>query len=172
MRPGVRLGIDVGTVRVGVARSDGAGVLAVPVETVRRRSGGGDLSRIARLAVQCGAVEIVVGLPLHLSGNTGTASAAARKYAEDVARRVQPLPVRVVDERLSTVTAQRALRESGVAGRRQRGVIDQVAAVVILQFALDTERASGQPPGSVVAPGSAPEGPEPGGETGEAGPRE
>jgi putative Holliday junction resolvase len=168
VRAGVRLGIDVGTVRVGVARCDGAGLIATPVETVQRRSDGRDVSRIADLAVECDAVEIVIGLPLSLSGAEGHASAAARKYAVAVARRVRPLPVRVVDERLSTVTAHRALRDAGVAGRSQRRVVDQAAAVVILQSALDAERASGQPPGSIVAPGPAPESPEPDDEVGEA----
>jgi putative Holliday junction resolvase len=138
---------------------------------VRRRRDGGYVSRIATIAAQCDAFEIVIGLPLQLSGGEGTASAAARKYAEAVARRVHPLSVRVVDERLTTVTAHRALRDAGVAGRRQRGVVDQAAAVVILQSALDAERASGQPPGSIVVPGLAPEGPEPGDETGEDLPR-
>lgn len=167
----MRLGIDVGAVRVGVARCDRWGLLATPVETVQRRPNGADLSRIAELVADCDVLEIVVGLPLSLSGEEGTASAAARKYAEAVARRVQPLPVRLVDERLTTVTAHRALRDAGVAGRRQRGVVDQAAAVVILQSALDAERASGQPPGSIVVPGPAPESPGPDEENREAGPR-
>ena len=171
MRSGVRLGVDVGSVRVGVARCDRSGLLATPVETVRRRSNGGDLSRIAELVAECDALEIVIGLPLSLSGKEGTASASARKYAEAIARRVRPVPVRLVDERLTTVSAHQALRDAGVAGRRQRGVVDQAAAVVILQSALDAERASGQPPGSIVVPGPAPEGPEPEDVTGEADPR-
>lgn len=171
MRDGVRLGVDVGTVRVGVARSDRSGILATPLETVRRRDDGADVTRIVTLAAECDALEIIVGLPIGLSGREGAAAAAARKYAEAVARHVQPLPVRVVDERLSTVTAHRALRDAGVAGRRRRPVVDQAAAVVILQSALDAERASGLPPGSVVAPGRAPEHPVPGDESGEAGPR-
>ncbi|HET9657939.1 MAG TPA: Holliday junction resolvase RuvX [Kineosporiaceae bacterium] len=169
MRAGVRLGIDVGTVRVGVARCDGSGLLATPVETVQRRPDGRDLSRIAKLIADCDVLEVVVGLPLSLSGGEGPASAAARKYAEAIARRVQPVPVRVVDERLSTVSAHRALRDAGVAGRSQRRVVDQAAAVVILQSALDAERASGQPPGSIVAPGPVPESPAPDGQVGEAG---
>jgi putative Holliday junction resolvase len=145
-------------------------LLVTPVETVQRRPNGADLSRIAELAAECDVVEIVVGLPLSLSGGEGTASAAARKYAEAVARRVQPLPVRLVDERLTTVTAHRVLRDAGVAGRRQRGVVDQAAAVVILQSALDVERATGQPPGLIVVPGPAPESPESDVENREAGP--
>lgn len=171
MRTGVRLGIDVGTVRIGVARCDLWGLLATPVETVRRRPSGADLSRIAQLAVECDVLEIVIGLPLSLSGGEGTASAAARKYAEALAQRVHPLSVRLVDERLTTVSAHRALREAGVAGRRQRGVVDQAAAVVILQSALDAERVSGQPPGSIVVPGPVPESPVRDEESGEAGPR-
>jgi putative Holliday junction resolvase len=157
VRPGVRLGIDVGTVRVGVARSDPAGLLATPVETVARDSArGADLARIVELVVEHHAVEVIVGLPRSLSGREGDASAQARKYAVGIACRVRPVPVRVVDERLSTVVAERSLREAGVKGRRRRPVVDQVAAVVILQTALDVERASGREPGSLVEPEKAP----------------
>jgi putative Holliday junction resolvase len=152
------LGVDVGSVRVGVARSDPAGILATPVETLRRdvRSAT-DVQRIARLVTQWDAVEVVVGLPVGLSGRESAAADAARGYADAVARVVAPVPVRLVDERFSTVTATTALRGAGVAGRRQRGVVDQAAAVVILQSALDAEQASGHAPGSVVVPGPAPE---------------
>jgi putative Holliday junction resolvase len=160
VRRGVRLGVDVGSVRVGVARCDPDGVLATPVETVPRDiARGTDLARIAELVVEWQAVEVVVGLPLSLSGNQGDAAEAARKYAVAVARRVSPVPVRVVDERLSTVTAQKSLRDAGVKGRRHRPVVDQAAAVVILQSALDAERASGREPGSLVEPGRASESP-------------
>jgi putative Holliday junction resolvase len=91
----------------------------------------------------------------------GAAADAARKYAEAVARRVAPVPVRLVDERLSTVSAQRSLRDAGVRGRRHRPVVDQVAAVVILQSALDAERASGRAPGSLVDLGTGPDRPAP-----------
>jgi putative Holliday junction resolvase len=109
--------------------------------------------------VEFDAIEVVVGLPRGLSGQLGAAAQAAQQYAVAIAHRVQPVPVRVVDERLSTVTATRSLREAGVKGRRHRPVVDQAAAVVILQFALDAERASGREPGSLVEPGKAPEGP-------------
>ena len=160
MRSGVRLGIDVGTVRVGVARSDPAGILATPVETVPRDvAGRSDLTRIAVLVAECDAMEIIVGLPRGLSGREGAAASATRKYAVDIACRVDPVPVRVVDERLSTVTAHRSLRDAGVKGRRHRPVVDQAAAVVILQSALDIERVSGREPGSLVEPGEASERP-------------
>ncbi|WP_214108988.1 Holliday junction resolvase RuvX [Acrocarpospora catenulata] len=156
MRRGVRLGVDVGSVRVGVARSDPSGLLATPVETVRR--GKGDLDRIAALAAEHEAIEIVVGLPASLSGRESHAAEAARAFAAKLAARVAPLPIRLYDERLTTVTAQQDLRASGVRAKRQRDVIDQAAAVVLLQAALDREKATGQPPGHPLDP-------PPGGET-------
>jgi putative Holliday junction resolvase len=135
-------------------------VLATPLETLNRDTkAGSDLARIADLVVECQAIEVVVGLPRGLSGHLGAAAEAARKYAVAIARRVAPVPVRAVDERLSTVAAHRSLREAGVKGRRHRPVVDQVAAVVILQSALDAERASGREPGSLVEPDGASEGP-------------
>ena len=154
MRPGVRIGVDVGSVRVGVARTDPSALVVVPVETVQRDAGGvRDLDRIAELVAQEGAVEVVVGLPRTLRGEEGAAASAARSYATAVAERIAPVPVRLVDERLSTVSAHRTLREAGVRGRRHRPVVDQVAAVVILQSALDAERATGREPGTLVVPG-------------------
>ncbi|WP_344948611.1 Holliday junction resolvase RuvX [Sphaerisporangium flaviroseum] len=157
MRRGVRLGVDVGSVRVGVARSDPSGLLATPVETVRR--GRGDLDRIAAIAGECEAMEIVVGLPTSLSGRESHAAVAAREFAGRLAVRLAPTPVRLYDERLTTVTAQQGLRASGVKAKNQREVVDQAAAVVLLQAALDAERASGAPPGrSVEPPGQRPGG--------------
>ncbi|MFL6240738.1 MAG: Holliday junction resolvase RuvX [Actinomycetes bacterium] len=150
MRPGVRLGIDVGSVRVGVAASDPAGVLATPVETVRRDTRGeSDLDRIAGLVAQREAVEVVVGLPLSLSGRSGAAAEFARTFASRLAQRVS-VPIRLVDERLSTREAETSLRGVGVRGRSGRAVVDQAAAVVILQAALDAERGAGVPPGELV----------------------
>jgi putative Holliday junction resolvase len=148
MRPGVRLGVDVGTVRVGVASCDPAGLIATPVETVRR--GAGDLARLGALAREHRAMEVVVGLPVSLSGAHGKAAGSALVFAQRLAPAVG-VPVRLVDERLSTVDATRTLRESGLAGKRHRAVIDQAAAVIILQSALDAERSTGTPPGVVLA---------------------
>ncbi len=148
MRAGVRLGLDPGDARIGVARSDPTGFLATPVETVRR--GRGDLSRIARLAVEAEAVEIVVGLPRSLSGGEGPAAARVREFAGELARRVAPTPVRLQDERLTTVSAEAMLRDRGKKGASRRAVVDQAAAVLILQHALDTERETGRPPGEIV----------------------
>jgi putative Holliday junction resolvase len=148
VRTGVRIGIDVGSVRIGVARTDPSGVLAVPVETVAR--GEGDLARIAESVREHDAMEVVVGLPLSLSGQPGPAAAAAREFAGELAPVVAPVPVRLVDERLSTVTATQGLRAAGRTARSGRAVVDQAAAVVIVQYAVDSERATGVAPGSVV----------------------
>jgi putative Holliday junction resolvase len=148
IRPGVRIGIDAGTVRIGVARSDASGTLAVPVETVRR--GKGDLDRIAQIVMDWEAIEVVVGLPRTLRGQEGTAAGSARVYAGEIAARVAPVPVRLVDERLTTVTAQQSLRNAGVRGPKGRSVVDQAAAVIILQSALDEEGLTQAPPGTPV----------------------
>jgi len=149
-------------VRVGLAGCDPHGILATPLETLARDPDGDtDIDRIADLARDESVIEVIVGLPRSLSGHEGAAAQAARAYAVRVACRVSPLEVRLVDERLSTVTAHRSLREAGVGGRRRRPVVDQAAAVVILQSALDAERASGRPPGTLVVPEQVPDGPGP-----------
>lgn len=149
MRRGSRLALDVGDVRIGVARSDPSGLLATPVETVAR--GTGDLARIRALVEEESAVEIVVGLPRSLSGGEGPAAAKVRAFAVTLAAAVEPVPVRLCDERLSTVTAEAVLRERGKKGQKRRAVVDQAAAVVILQNALETERSTGRAPGELVA---------------------
>ena len=135
MRRGVRIGVDVGDVRIGVARSDPSGLIATPVETVRR--GKGDLARLRALTAEDEAVEVVVGLPRSLSGGEGPSAAKVREFAARIAEAVAPVPVRLCDERLSTVTAEAVLRGQGKKGQKRRAVVDQAAAVVILQNALD-----------------------------------
>ncbi len=146
MRSGVRLGIDVGRARIGVARSDAAGGLVVPLSTVRRD--GRDVARIAQLAQEYAAVELVVGLPRNMDGTEGASARDARQYAGRLARRTD-LPVRLVDERLSTVTAHQALHAAGLKERAHRPVVDQVAASVILEQALATEKNTGLPAGEL-----------------------
>lgn len=131
-----------------MARSDPSGFLATPVETVRR--GKGDVRRIARIVADEEAVEVVVGLPRSLKGSEGPAAAKVREFAAVLAARVAPVTVRLVDERLTTVTAEAMLRDQGRKGSKRRAVVDQAAAVVILQHALDTERASGTAPGEII----------------------
>jgi putative holliday junction resolvase len=148
VRFGVRLGLDPGEARIGVARSDPSGFLATPLETVSR--GEGDLARLVALCEETEAMEVVVGLPKSLSGGEGPAAARVREFAAQLAARVAPVPVRLCDERLTTVSAESMLRERGRKGRDRRAVVDQAAAVVILQQALDTERGSGAAPGEIV----------------------
>ena len=146
MRPGVRLGIDVGSVRIGIAASDPTGLLARPVETVPR--GAGDLDRIAALALDLEVVEVLVGLPVSLSGREGPAAESVRAFASEIGLRLRPLGVRLVDERNTTVDAHRALAAAGIRAKDRRAVIDQAAAVIMVQTALDAERMTGNPPGT------------------------
>ncbi len=148
--PGVRLGLDPGDARVGVAQSDPSGILATPVETVVR--GDGDLDRLRTLVEELGAVRVYVGLPRSLSGGEGPSAGKVRTFAQDLADRLKPVPVRLCDERLSTVTAEGQLRAQGRKGKKRRAVVDQAAAVVILQSALDRERQTGVEAGELVSP--------------------
>ena len=148
MRFGTRIAVDFGSTRIGVARCDPDGLLASPLATIRR--GPGDLDSLASLAADEGAIEVLVGLPTGLSGREGAAAAQARAFARALADRLAPLPVRLVDERLTTVIAHDALRRGGRGSRARRPVVDKAAAALILQGALDTERTTGRPAGEVV----------------------
>lgn len=148
MRPGVRLAIDVGSVRIGVARSDPSGTLAVPEVTLNAR--GDWLAEVARLVDEHDPVEIIVGLPVSLDGREHAAAATARQMAQRIVARVPGVSVRLVDERHTTTVAHDRLRAAGVSGRKGRAVVDQAAASIVLQGALDAERATGVPPGTQV----------------------
>ncbi|MFB4197158.1 Holliday junction resolvase RuvX [Streptomyces carpaticus] len=150
MRRGRRLSVDVGEARIGVASSDPDGLLATPVETVPGRDVPAAQRRLEQLVAEYEPLEVVVGLPRSLSGNEGPAAARVRAFVQETARRIAPVPVRLVDERMSTVTAAQSMRASGVNAKKGRSRIDQAAAVVILQNALETERATGRPPGECV----------------------
>ena len=130
----------MGTVRIGVAVSDPDGILATPVETVRRYRGDGHLRRLTTLVGELDIVEIVIGLPRTLADRAGASADDAVALAAAVAGRVCSVPVRLADELLTTVSAARSLREAGVRARQQRGMIDQAAAVAILQGWLDQRR--------------------------------
>lgn len=146
-RQGVRLGIDVGRARIGVARSDAGGLVVVPIATVRR--GTGDLAELVRLADEYDVLELVVGLPLSFSGAHTASTVDALEFAQTLAQATNRT-VRLVDERLSTVSAQRSLHEAGKNVRNSRAVVDQVAATIILQHALDAEQSGGNPPGELI----------------------
>ena len=150
VRSGVRLAVDPGSVRIGVARSDPGGVLATPLTVVRQ--GKRALDALAELATAEEAMEILVGLPRSLSGRDGPAAAGAKQFAADLAARVAPLPVRLVDERFTTATAHDALRAGGHDSRARRQTVDAAAAAVLLEAALESERRTGRAPGELVSP--------------------
>ncbi len=113
-----------------------------------------DIDRLAELVTGHDALEVIVGLPTTLAGREGPAAAAAREVASALAARIAPVPVRLLDERFTTTTAHAVLRQSGKDSRARRQIVDQAAAAVLLQAALDAERATGRPPGElVVIPG-------------------
>jgi putative Holliday junction resolvase len=147
VRSGIRIGVDVGRARVGVARCDPDGLLATPVETLRRDAT--TLAALQALIAELEPLEVVVGLPISLSGSDTASTTDAREFAMALATATQ-VPVRLVDERLSTVSAQRALHDAGRRAKGSRPVIDQVAAVIILQNALDAERMAARPPGALI----------------------
>ena len=140
--------MDVGDVRIGVAVSDPDGILATPVETVP--AGPQAIARLAQLVVEFEAIECVVGLPVGLSGREGRAAAKVRAFCVDLLAAIEPVPVRLFDERMSTMTADGQLRDSGRSGASKRTVIDQAAATVILQTALESERTRGSAPGETL----------------------
>lgn len=159
---GPRLGVDVGSVRVGLAISDPAGILASPLATLPRdRAGGTDLAEIAALVGAHGVCEVVVGLPTSLSGRHGPAAQEATRYARQLADQLAAagragVPVRLADERLTTALATRTLSARGVRGKRQRAVVDQAAAVLILQSWLDRGRTAVELEATRAAPSTAP----------------
>jgi putative Holliday junction resolvase len=151
-RRGRRIAVDVGDARIGVASCDPDGLIATPVETVP--AGGRAPARVREIVEEYDAIEVVVGLPRSLSGKEGPAAEKVRGWAGRLAALVAPVPVRLVDERMTTVSAAAGMRASGVKAKKGRAAIDQAAAVVILQSALETERVSGRPPGESVVPSS------------------
>lgn len=148
MREGVRLGIDVGTVRIGIARSDKDGLLATPYETLERTSD--YLHRLSTILEEISVFEIVIGLPLSLSGEHTASTNDAIEVSRAIAS-VTEIPVRLIDERLTTVSAHSAMKAVGKNQKKSRPVIDQVAAVLILQQALDSERSTGQLAGKALS---------------------
>ena len=133
------LAIDIGKRRIGVAVSDPLGMVARPVETVQSVSLNADVARVAEIARELEAELIVVGDPIHMSGDPGTMSTRAHRFGEMLAE-VSGLPVDYCDERLTTVEAQRILQDSGVPPKKARQQIDAVAAAVILQSYLNTKK--------------------------------
>jgi putative Holliday junction resolvase len=130
------LGIDHGDARIGIAATDPLGILAHPVETIDVRAVD-PIERIAALATQRGIRTLVVGLPVKIDGTEGTAAEKVRGFAGKLAARLPELPVEFTDEAYTTMSAAAKLREAGRKARRQKGVIDQAAAVEILHGWMD-----------------------------------
>lgn len=143
-----RIGIDVGAARVGVAVTDPGGVVVLPLTTLARDAENDtDISQVAELVAEREAAAVVVGLPLNLDGSDSASTQAARQWATRLSQLIGATPVHLVDERLTTVSAYRDLRDGGKNARQARAFIDQQSAALILQVALDTERATGRPAG-------------------------
>ena len=148
MRKGKRLGVDVGKARIGIAECDRDGILATPVATIR--PGASDIRKVARMVRETEAIEVIVGLPLMMRGGEDSSTRRARKWARRLAWAIKPVPVRLFDERLSTVSAHAQLDEAERDKADRREIIDQAAAVVILQTALENEMLTGKAPGELV----------------------
>ncbi|MFZ1383136.1 MAG: Holliday junction resolvase RuvX [Scrofimicrobium sp.] len=150
LRSGVRLGIDVGEARIGVAASDAAASLALPVETIEAHPRSRAVKSVLRICRERNVVEVVVGLPKNMAGDEGPSAKKARLFAEEIAKRVSGVRVCLVDERLTTTQAQAKLHEAHIDTRRSRKIIDQMAAQIILEQALELERSSSLAPGEAV----------------------
>lgn len=148
MRPGVRLAIDLGRVRIGVARCDATATMAIPVTTLSR--GEHDHAALVRLVEEWEPMEILIGLPVTLAGSEGPAAADVRAWAGDLHAAIPHVTLRLVDERLTTAAASKAMRQAGRSTRQARPVIDQAAAVLLLDDALEYERRTGQPAGEAL----------------------
>jgi putative holliday junction resolvase len=147
-RRGVRLGIDVGAVRIGLAVCDPDGILATPVGVVAR--GDGDLAAIAAAVDEHGAMEVLVGFPVSLNGDVGTAAVQVMEFARQLSRCVN-VPIRMVDERLTTASAQRSLHRAGRNTRESKSMIDAAAAALIVQNAIDFEKSTARPAGDALS---------------------
>ncbi|ALG84730.1 Holliday junction resolvase RuvX [Gordonia phthalatica] len=137
---GRHIAVDVGSVRVGVAVCDPDGILATPVETIRRAKDGSDIARLIEIITEYEAIGVVIGLPRTLRGEEGPAVRAARYFGRQLTSEFDGVSIEFYDERLTTVTATQALRASGVKAKDARAVVDQAAAVAILQGWLDAQR--------------------------------
>ena len=148
MRQGVRLALDWGDARIGVAACDRDGVLAYPLDTVP--AGADELAELIAIVAEHEPIEVFIGFPRSLSGGEGPAAAEARERALRLAEAIHT-PVRLIDERLTTVTASQRLSEAGKRTKKQREIIDAAAAVAILEHALAYEHSRGVPPGELVS---------------------
>jgi putative holliday junction resolvase len=150
MEKGRRLAIDVGSVRIGLAICDPDGILSSPIPALGRSNELMDtLQLVSELVAENSVIEVYVGDPISLSGGQSASTRDAREFAEKLAAQIS-VPIRLVDERLTTVTASAKLRISGKDAKQSRSFIDSASAVEILEQALATIRVSGKAPGQLV----------------------
>jgi putative Holliday junction resolvase len=150
MRKGKRLAIDVGSVRIGLATCDPDGILSSPIAALSRsESSSESVQAIVNLVSELNVIEVLVGDPISLSGSTTSSTRDARQLAAEIASAIS-VPVRLVDERLTTVSAQAKLRQTGINSRDAKHLIDSASAVEILEQALNTERSTGKAPGELA----------------------
>lgn len=150
--------MDVGEARIGLATADADALVVLPLETVPAHPRSKAVRQVARVAREREAIEVVVGLPKNMSGDEGPAAGKARRFAAELANRLPGVRVCLIDERLTTSQAQGILHEAGLDTRRSRNVIDQMAARIILEQAVELERATGTLPGESVDANRASEG--------------
>lgn len=153
MRRGVRLGVDYGGARIGVAACDPQASVVLPLQVVPTSKYGEDVEEVAQIAAARDAIEIVVGYPRHMSGKVGASARAARKFARELAHAYPRGRVALIDERLTSVQAHSLLAEGEVGARARKGKVDPLAAAIILETALESERNTGRPPGETISRG-------------------
>ncbi|MGA0078115.1 MAG: Holliday junction resolvase RuvX [Candidatus Nanopelagicales bacterium] len=146
---GVRIAVDFGTVRVGVAKSDPAGKIALPLTTIT----GDELAveKLVQLTTNEAAQVVYVGLPLNLKGQVTQSAKKALSFAEELSRKIAPIPVLMIDERFTSTTATKQLQDAGLTSRQSRGLVDQVSALGLLEQALQIEDRTGTLAGSPPA---------------------
>lgn len=146
---GVRIAVDFGTVRVGVAKSDPAGKIALPLTTIT----GDELAveKLVQLTTNEAAEVVYVGLPLNLKGQVTQSAKKALSFAEELSRKIAPIPVLMIDERFTSITATKQLQDAGLTSRQSRGLVDQVSALGLLEQALQIEDRTGTLAGSPPA---------------------
>jgi putative Holliday junction resolvase len=149
MRTGVRLGIDLGSVRVGIAKCDPQGILASPLRVEPFTDNATVISAIVSLAHEYECLELVLGFPVNLAGDEALSAQVVRKFGEELAA-ATAIPVRLIDERMTTAAARKQLQAAGYSTRTDKHLIDAAAAVILLEDALEAERRQGHPIGEVV----------------------
>jgi len=151
VRRGVRLALDLGGVRTGVARCDASGVLASPMAVWQASSAVEIQPLLSAALAEDDVLEVIVGLPTNMRGNEALAAERVREVVRELATILTTVPFRLVDERLTTAAARKQLQAAGYSTRTDKALIDAAAATILLEDALEAERRQGVAPGEVVS---------------------